>query len=197
MHNVIRMLRNEHRSLTAVLNGLEHLARAALAPSVRPRFAVFRAMLHYIDQFPERLHHPKEESHLFPLLEKRAPEAAPLIEALRAEHAEGARRVRELERLLAEFEVSWPRGTRAFAAATREYAEFHWKHMLREEQELMPLSERALVAEDWRAIEEAFVANEDPIADLREQDFASLYTRIVSLAPAPVGLGERWEKPAD
>ena len=31
--------------------------------------------------------------------------------------------------------------------------------------------------------------NHDPIADLRERDFEQLYTRIVNLAPAPVGLG--------
>ena len=43
------------------------------------------------------------------------------------------------------------------------------------------------------AIEAAFAGNEDPIADLRENDFRSLYQRIVSLAPAPVGLGEKWK----
>ncbi len=118
----------------------------------------------------------------------------PLIERLRAEHAEGARRVQHLERLLAEFELSWPRGARAFAAEAEEYARFHGEHMRREEMELLPAAERALEPEDWRAVEEAFAGNEDPIADLREQDFARLYTRIVSLAPEPIGLGERWEK---
>lgn len=194
MSNAIRILRDEHRSLAAVLNGLQHLARTARDESVRPRFEVFRAMVHYIDSFPERLHHPKEDAHLFARLERRAPQAAPLLEGLRAEHAEGARRVRELERLLAQFEGSWPRGGRAFAAAVDEYAAFHVSHMRREEQELLPLAERALKPSDWRAIEVAFAGNEDPIADLREQDFARLYTRIVSIAPAPIGLGERWEK---
>ena len=193
MNRAIRILRDEHRSIAAVLHGLQHLARVAQEPEARPRFEVFRAMIHYIDAFPERLHHPKEDAYLFEYVARRAPEAVPLIESLRAEHLEGARRVRELERAVAEFERTWPLWTGPFVAAVDEYAEFHWVHMRKEEQELLPLAERVLTKADWQAIGDAFAGNKDPIADLREQDFASLYTRIVNLAPAPIGLGERWE----
>ena len=51
----------------------------------------------------------------------------------------------------------------------------------------------SITYKDWAAIEAAFMGNEDPIADLREKDFTRLYQRIVALAPAPVGLGERWK----
>jgi hemerythrin-like domain-containing protein len=196
VNNAIRMMRDEHRSITAVLHGLQHLARSALDPALRPRFEVFRAMIHYIDAFPERLHHPKEEAYLFARLVERAPASLPLVERLRAEHVEGAERIRSLARLLAEFEVSWPRGARAFASAIDDYAAFHWRHMRAEEEELLPLAERALTAEDWRAIGEAFAGDDDPIADLREKDFSDLFSRIVSLAPEPIGLGARWGKSA-
>lgn len=53
---------------------------------------------------------------------------------------------------------------------------------------------KMLTGEDWAAIEAAFAGNDDPIADLREKDFTQLFQRIVALAPAPVGLGERWAK---
>ena len=68
--------------------------------------------------------------------------------------------------------------------------------MRKEEQLLLPLAERALNAEDWKAIDEAFAGNEDPIADLREKDFRAIYQRIVSLAPDPIGLGDRWKRVA-
>ena len=86
------------------------------------------------------------------------------------------------------------RAPAAFAAAVQAYADFHWAHMTCEEKELLPLAERALSEKDWAAIEKAFAQNEDPIADLRERDFEQLYTRILSLAPAPVGLGEPWKR---
>jgi hypothetical protein len=40
----------------------------------------------------------------------------------------------------------------------------------------------------------AFARNEGPIADLRERDFVELFSRIVAIAPAPVGLGTPWKR---
>jgi hemerythrin-like domain-containing protein len=108
----------------------------------------------------------------------------------------GAQLIRDLEQALVGLEVGWQGGSRAFRAAVDAYAEFHWNHMRKEEQELLPLAERFLTAEDWREIDAAFAGNNDPIADLRERDFEKLFSRIVSLAPEPVGLGERWKKAA-
>lgn len=192
MKKAIRILREEHRALGAVLHALCHLAHDARDARVQPRFEVFRAMIRYIDEFPERLHHPKEDGVLFARLAARAPQTIPLLEALRAEHAEGARRIRELERALDGFEAHWPHWGGPFFAAVDDYAAFHRRHMLREEAEVIPAAERALKREDWRAIAQAFAGHEDPIADLRENDLAALYTRIVSITPAPIGLGGRW-----
>ena len=60
----------------------------------------------------------------------------------------------------------------------------------------MPLAEQHLSAADWSVIDDAFAGNQDPIADLREKDFQVLFSRIASIAPAPVGLGEPWKKSA-
>lgn len=194
MNKAIRIIRDEHRSISAVLSGLKELALAAHKPGVQPEFPVFRAMIHYIDEFPERLHHPKEDNYLFARLAERAPEARQLIEELRAEHVLGARLVRELESALLAFEVEGARAAAAFDAAVNAYAQFHWDHMRKEETLLLPLAEKHLTEGDWRWIEGAFAGNQDPIADLRERDFEKLYSRIVGLAPAPVGLGERWKE---
>src|SRR3954471_17512211 len=110
----IHKIHDEHRSISAVLHGLKSLARDAQDARVQPQFAVFKAMLHYIDEFPEQLHHPKEDEVLFPLVAARAPEAQKLIDALRAEHKEGARLIRELERSLVLFEDSWPAAAAKF-----------------------------------------------------------------------------------
>jgi hemerythrin-like domain-containing protein len=192
MRTALNVIRDEHRSIAAVLHALKELAKQAQDPAVRPEFEVFHAMIYYIDQFPERLHHPKEDRYLFPPVVQRAPQAKRLVDDLRAEHAMGVQLVRDLEQSLIAVEVGWPGGAATFLKAVDAYAEFHWKHMRKEEQELLPLAERVLTKEDWAAIDAGFAGNEDPIADLREQDFAQLFTRIVNLAPAPVGVGSRW-----
>jgi hemerythrin-like domain-containing protein len=115
------------------------------------------------------------------------------VEDLHAEHQEGARLIRELERALLFLEEGWPVGAREFTKAVEAYAEFHRKHMRKEEQQILPLAERHLLPEDWQAIDAAFAANSDPIAGMTERDFEKLFARIVSLAPQPVGLGDRWQ----
>ncbi len=193
MQKAIGIIYDEHRSISAVLSGLKSLAQMARDGSLRPDFSVFRAMIYYIDAFPERMHHPKEDAHLFARLLQRDPAARELVDALQAEHVTGARLVRDLEQALLEYEQTWPGGAEKFSIAVAAYAQFHWNHMRREEADLIPRAEKALTAEDWDAIAAAFAANDDPIADLREKDFKSLYQRILNLAPAPVGLGEPWK----
>ena len=196
MNRAIGIIYDEHRSISAVLSGLQALAKMAREEKLRPDFAVFRAMIYYIDAFPERMHHPKEDLHLFAWLLLRDPGARPLINDLQAEHLKGGKLVRDLEQSLLAFEQTWPKGADEFAAAVEIYAQFHWNHMRREELDLIPRAERALRPEDWADVEAAFAGNQDPIADLREKDFNALFQRIVNLAPAPVGLGERWKATA-
>jgi branched-chain amino acid transport system ATP-binding protein len=194
MKEAIQILKSEHRSISAVLQGLKELARMAHDAKVRPQFQALRSMVRYIDEYPEKLHHPKEDEYLFARLVARAPEARLLVEELRAEHEEGARLIRELERALLFLEEDWPGGAREFQQAVDAYAEFHWKHMRKEEHQVLPLAERHLTAEDWAVIDAAFAANADPIAGMHERDFEKLFSRIVNLAPEPVGLGTPWAK---
>jgi hemerythrin-like domain-containing protein len=193
MNKAIRIIHDEHRSISAVLSGLKALVTMARDSAARPDFAVFRAMVYYIDAFPERMHHPKEDLYLFARLLNRDPAARPLIDELQSEHARGARLVRDLEHALLEYEQTWPAGVERLAAVVDSYAQFHWNHMRREENELMPRAQQALTGEDWAAIESAFAGNHDPIADLREHDFNALFQRIVNIAPVPVGLGAPWK----
>jgi hypothetical protein len=62
--------------------------------------------------------------------------------------------------------------------------------MAMEEREILPLAERVLTEEDWSELDEAFGANRDALAgSLPEAEYAALFSRIVHLVPAPVGLG--------
>lgn len=196
MREAIRIIQSEHRSMSAVLHGLKELVRMARDADLRPDFRAFRAMIRYIDEYPERFHHPKEDRFLFARLYEKVPAARQLVERLAGEHRMGARLVRELERALVLYEDRWPEGLDEFSARVDEYAEFHWGHMRTEEQELLPLAEQNFTAADWAAADGGFAGHADPIAGMREQNFRELFTRLVNLAPAPVGLGEPWKKSA-
>jgi nucleotide-binding universal stress UspA family protein len=58
----LAVIRDEHRSLAAVIHGLELLVRQAREANEPPSFPLLHAMLYYIKEFPETLHHPKEDA---------------------------------------------------------------------------------------------------------------------------------------
>jgi hypothetical protein len=64
--HVIRILLGEHASLRAVLQSILLMLERGPGDAPERFFDVMRAMLFYIDEFPERLHHPKESNLLFP-----------------------------------------------------------------------------------------------------------------------------------
>jgi branched-chain amino acid transport system ATP-binding protein len=186
----LRIIEDEHRSLAAVLHGMLHIVREIRDHGAEPSFDALGAMIYYIDAFPERFHHPKEDGYLFRLLRARYPGAGPLIDRLEEEHRIGAHKIRTLEQALARYQSGGSREFTQFAAAVDDYAEFHWKHMRAEESELMPLAKEQLTAEDWAEIDKAFLGNADPLVGMEAgKEYRALFTRIVNLAPSPIGLG--------
>jgi hemerythrin-like domain-containing protein len=147
-------------------------------------------MIYYIDSFPERFHHPKEDQYLYRILRMRHAAAAPLLDRLETEHRVGAEKIRTLQQALARYQQGGRAQFPSFLAAVESYAEFHWEHMKAEEQEALPMAEKYLSATDWEEIDAAFLGHSDPMlgAPVRTE-FDRLFTRIVNLAPTPIGLG--------
>lgn len=168
----LALLREEHRSLAAVLHALLGRIDDA-AHHADP--ALLRAMLYYIEHFPEQLHHPKEELHLFARLRQRTRECDALLDALEREHAAGAARFERLRSLLEAGDMA------AFADAARGFAHEQWQHMRAEETLVLPAAGRHLLAEDWQAVAAAFEANDDPRFGSGES-FDALATRLLELA---------------
>ena len=56
---------------------------------------------------------------------------------------------------------------------------------------ILPEARKCLVAKDWAELDTAFAANRDPLTGKYPRDplYNRLFTRIVMIAPEPVGLG--------
>ncbi len=188
----IRIIGNEHRSLAAVLHGMRYLVHEIRDRGTKPDFKVLGAMVYYVDTVPERFHHPKEDKYLFALLRVRCPAAVSLLDRLEEEHRIGAEKIRTLEQALARYQHGGNAEFAAFAAVVDDYVAFEWDHMRREEKEVLPLAEQHLTPGDWEAIDAVFAGHTDPLLGAEagvESD--KLFTRIVNLAPEPIGLGAR------
>ena len=186
----LQVIRDEHSAVAAVLRSL--LQMMERDPDEQPErfFDVLRAMLFYIDEFPERLHHPKESDLLFPKVARVAPELMPVIQRLEDDHMQGEHRVRELQHLLLAWELLGDGRRAAFQDAARKYVEFYLSHMRTEETEVLPVAQKRLSEADWAQLNAAFASHRDPMAGgERDPMYDRLFTRIVMRAPAPIGVG--------
>ena len=190
MLTALNIIRDEHRSIAAVLHGMQHLVRQMRERGAKIDPKVFRAMLYYLDTFSERVHHPKEDQYLFDPLRRRGVGPDALIAELEQNHAEGGNAIRRVEQCLIRYEEGGDKEFAEFAREIDRFVEGYWEHMRKEEEHVFPLAEKLFTPADWDALDRAFKANADPLAkDRDERDFRKLFSRIVSLAPPPVGVG--------
>lgn len=189
-HRALDIIHDEHQALAAMLRSMSLMVAQAHREGEAPDFGVLRAMLFYVDEFPERLHHPKESELLFPRVRERCPELAATLDRLDNDHARGESSIRELEHTLLAYEVLGASRRQAFTDALERYIDGYLSHMGAEETEVLPAAVKHLTEADWAALDLAFAANRDPMTGHEADDvFKPLFRKIVMTAPAPIGLG--------
>ena len=191
-HTSLQIIRDEHASLAAMLHSMRLLVQRGPANLPETFFDVMRAMLFYIDEFPERLHHTKESDLLFPRVVQRAPQVMAIVDRLERDHMTGEKAVREVQHLLLAWELLGESRRQDFIDAFNQYVDFYLEHMQLEESVILPEAERVLSEADWKELDAAFEKNCDPLTGKYPPDpaYDRLFTRIVMRAPSPIGLGE-------
>ena len=195
MHATLRIIRDEHSSLSAVLRSIGLLLSESRRRGLAPDFQVLRAMLFYIDEFPEKVHHTKETALLVPKIRARSTEAAAALDRLDGDHARSHRAVLDLEHDLLALEMmseaaDAPARRARFEDEMHAYIAAYLDHIRTEEAEILPLAERVLTAADWTELDAAFMHNRDPLTHREGDDaFRPLFKRILMTLPSPLGLG--------
>jgi len=189
-HSALTVMNDEHQAIAAMLRSLSMLVAQAKRTRATPDFGLLRAMLFYLDEFPERLHHAKETRLLFPCIRVRCPELSSVLDRLDADHARGEVAIRGVERALLAFEILGEPRRDAFEDAVQRYVGAYLHHMAIEESQVLPLARDRLTDADWAELNPAFEANRDPLTGHTPSDeYRALFSRIVAQAPAPIGLG--------
>jgi hemerythrin-like domain-containing protein len=189
-HVTTRIIREEHAALSAMLRSILMLLARHRERHTLPDFTALRAMLFYVDEFPEKRHHRKESDLFFPKLRARSPLAREVLDHLDEDHSRGEYNIRELEHALLGFEMLGEPRRQAFEQMAKRYVDFYLAHMALEEQRILPLAEQVLTDDDWNELDAAFKTNCDPlIGHEPEVDYRALFTRIVNIVPAPIGFG--------
>jgi hemerythrin-like domain-containing protein len=194
--SALKIIHDEHVALAAVLRAMTAIVTDARRHGRRPDFVALRAMLFYVDEFPDQLHHVKESAMLFVRLRECTTEAKAVLDRLDRDHARGGERVRELEHKLAAWELLGEPRRGDFERALETYIGFYLEHMRVEEEEVLPLALRVLGEDDWRMLDRAFGMHRDALTgSAPEAIYVELFRTIVEAMPPQLRPGPRAEPP--
>jgi hemerythrin-like domain-containing protein len=163
MPNLTQIIKQQHRATASVLFALRALTRHALRSGNRPDFRWLRTLAGYNERFPERLHHPNEETYLFSVLLRREPGMARMVARLRRDHAASTGYANRLRDALADWGRGNPKAGLHSAHVANDSARFMWRHACFEEREILPIARAAFKEAEWQAVERAFIAAADPL----------------------------------
>jgi branched-chain amino acid transport system ATP-binding protein len=189
----LEIIQAEHRGMWRIATAMDALAQLLIGSDAQKAKAsadTIAHMLDYVDDYVDAIHHPKEDTYLFPILRLRDATAATDLDRLQNEHRDGPRYRDELRTKVRAFSEASGSDVVALVSAVQSFANHLRDHIRLEESSVIPLARKALTAQDWIPIDAAFLNNEDPLfGQKRISEFSELKAKIVALAPEPVGFG--------
>jgi hemerythrin-like domain-containing protein len=150
------VLMQEHRVIEQVIACLEEITNCCEAGQALDTTSASEA-IDFFRVFADRCHHGKEEDLLFPAMEERgfSREQGPTGVMLR-EHDAGRYHVHGMSKAVGRVTSGDTAATDAFIEHARGFAALLRQHILKEDQCLFPMADRALSAADQDALSQSF-----------------------------------------
>ena len=180
MHKIMKGLQKDHQNLAQVLEIME-LQLERIADGDDAALALMLDASHYIQSYPDIIHHPKENK-VFEVFRYRSSEEADALETLTQQHE-------TMPAATIKFQTMLDQAINGLGFISRkdlvrniqDYLELEWEHMNLEESVVFPLIEKTLEEKDWKLLEELIEADSDPLFSGKiEETFENLYQSINS-----------------
>ena len=169
MQSVIDMMRDRQRAMSSTLLAVRTIARKSLRSGRPPDFVQLKRLVGYLERFPNKLHQPAEEQHLFRAIERREPGAARAIARAKRDHAACLGYFNRLNNALGRWIGGQGSAGGEVALLADDYVRFCRLHARIEARDVMSVANRVLQPGDWSAIAAAFAAANDPLVRSRSR----------------------------
>ncbi|MBS3912333.1 MAG: universal stress protein [Hydrogenophaga sp.] len=181
-NRALAIVLGEHRSIAAVLSGLQQLDQAGRINGKAPDLGLMHLMVDYLRQCPAKLHHPKEETFIFRLLRQHTGEHNAVLDELERQHTLENALIDSLSDALSRQERGQPDAQTAISAAVQRLSGAIWEHMSLEETVIFPAARRHLTHAEWSTVYQAFSAHQDPLlTHSYEMPMNQLFARIATV----------------
>jgi hemerythrin-like domain-containing protein len=176
---IIETLREEHRNITKLLDVLEREIELAAVAS-DPDWDVLNGIANYFCEYPDRCHHPKEDT-IFERLQAKFPEEARSIGDLLREHRDVRLRVQRFRGHIQSIFLEDVLPREELIGSARAFIDAERRHMMKEQNIFFPAAEKLLVEEDWKWIESQLQNELDPLfQESVEHEFATVRERLLA-----------------
>ncbi|MDI6852917.1 MAG: hemerythrin domain-containing protein [Deltaproteobacteria bacterium] len=154
--DVEEVLKHEHQVINLMLDGIRR-ELTELREVGTFDFAKLEKVLDFGRNFLDRCHHAKEEKYLFTRLEEKGqPEDHGLLAELLAEHRQGREHLAAISEAVPGAKGGDQKALQAAAGHVRAYLELLTDHIDKENEQLIPMTERLLSQAEQENVVQAF-----------------------------------------
>jgi hemerythrin-like domain-containing protein len=167
-HNILRVLRLLKRSLSSMDDKLDSR-----------EFERARECIKYLCEYPDRVHHPREDL-MFEMLLNREPSIEKKVGNLQQEHVDLYARSKKLLEAMESAETGKSLAFDALNQQVSGFSEMQIGHMRHEELSVFPLIEQKLTLNDWKAIIAQAPAGKDPVFSKHSSNRAASAYKVLT-----------------
>lgn len=177
--NPIKDLIREHDSIKSMLQVLGKMSDKLAAGEPVPAEDLKSGVV-FLEEFGDKCHHRKEESYLFPMMEKSGdPEVAGLGDELANEHGMAREHVKSMTEALEKQEEDLQELAKVFNPHVKELSPMMELHINKEEKVLFPAAEKSLSEDQMKELEEGFRHVEsDIIGTERHEELEAMLRKL-------------------
>lgn len=175
---VMHTLKHEHRVIEQVLRALEGVCFRLACQESMPTEALSE-MVDFISHFVDGYHHAKEETHLFPALQRHGivRQGGPLG-IIENEHKTERRLIDELNMAIEDLKAGSGGSRQVFIEAARKFIAHLTNHMQQEEAILFRLAEELLDSSEGEAVTRGFRQAEKEFGESTVKRYENLATTL-------------------
>ena len=178
MRQPLQALKHDHRVIERALRGLDGVClRLGLGEKI-PRKALSQ-LVEFISTFADRYHHGKEESYLFPALERQGilRDGGPLA-VIEHQHEIERKLTGRMLDALEEYGDTDRESRQRFVEAARRYIDHLIAHIQTEDSLLFRLADEILEETDIAEMKEGFERAESELSPLTRDEYESLASEL-------------------
>ncbi len=151
-----KVLEEEHHFIQKVVNAMAILIEI-LETGKEVEEKTLQDIVEFMRTFADKCHHGKEETHLFPVLEKKGvPMRGCPLGVLIAEHQKGRGLVSELAKAPEAYTKGSPLARESLVKSLRGLTELYPNHIWKEEYLAFPMADKILSSEEQRELSDKF-----------------------------------------